>query len=133
MKFFFPIDIKFSLIVAGAMLLVSLQACVKRIPLKVYEGEASYYALDHHGKRTANGERYDMYDYTAAHETFPFGSKVRVTNLANQRAVIVRINDRGPFRKNRIIDLSWAAAKKLKFLNEGIAKVRLEVLKYPSN
>lgn len=108
--------------------LIFASACVKRIPSSSYTGEASFYSIAHHGKRTASGERFNMYAYTAAHETLPFGSKVKVINLANNRSVIVRINDRGPFRKNRIIDLSWAAAKKLKFLKEGTARVRLEVL-----
>jgi rare lipoprotein A len=130
---YFLKGIKFLLIILSLSTLIEFTGCAKRVPLKSFEGEASYYDIEHHGKRTASGERYDMYDYTAAHEILPFGTKVRVTNLLNQRCVVVRINDRGPFKKNRIIDLSWVAAKKLRFLKEGLARVRLEVLKYPSD
>jgi len=90
------------------------------------EGKASYYADYFHGRLTANGERFDMNDLTAAHKSLPFGSMVRVTNLANGKAVIVRINDRGPFVKGRIIDLSLEAAKEIGLLNKGVTKVRLE-------
>ena len=81
--------------------------------LKTMEGVASYYADDFNGKKTANGETYDMYKMTAAHRTLPFNTKVRVTNLDNKRSIIVRINDRGPFKLERIIDLSLAAATQL--------------------
>jgi rare lipoprotein A len=91
-------------------------------------GIASWYGKEFHKKKTASGERYNMYDLTAAHRTLPFGTRVRVTNLDNNRSVIVRINDRGPFKKGRIIDLSYAAAKKLKMLESGTAKVRVESL-----
>ncbi|MDQ6973582.1 MAG: septal ring lytic transglycosylase RlpA family protein, partial [Mariprofundaceae bacterium] len=76
-------------------------------------GMASWYGKKFHGKKTANGERYDMYAMTAAHTTLPMPSRVRVTNLSNGRSVVVRINDRGPFVKDRVIDLSYAAAKAL--------------------
>jgi len=69
-----------------------------------------------------------MYDYTAAHRTLPFGTKVRVTNLKNNRTVIVRINDRGPFVKGRIIDLSYAAARKIKMIRDGVTRVKVEIL-----
>ena len=91
-------------------------------------GTASYYADEHHGRRTANGERFDMNAMTAAHPTLPFGTRVRVTNLANGREVVVRVNDRGPFVKARIIDLSYAAARKLGFAARGTARVRVHAL-----
>lgn len=91
-------------------------------------GWASYYARAHDGLRTASGERYDMDELTAAHRTLPFGTRVRVTNLENGRQVVVRINDRGPFRKGRILDLSYAAARRLGLLGRGVAKVRIQVL-----
>lgn len=91
-------------------------------------GVASYYAHEFHGRRTASGERFDMRAMTAAHATLPFGTRVRVTNLDNGKEVEVRINDRGPFRKERIIDLSLAAARKLGMVGPGTARVRLEVI-----
>jgi len=92
------------------------------------EGEASYYAHKFHGRKTANGEVYNMYGFTAAHRTLPFGTVLRVTNLANRKTVVVRINDRGPWVDERIIDLSYGAAKTLDMLNSGITQVRLEKL-----
>ena len=91
-------------------------------------GVASYYAHAHHGRRTASGEPFDMGAMTAAHRTLPFGTRVRVTNLVNGRRAIVRINDRGPFRKRRIIDVSLAAARELGMVGSGTARVRLEVV-----
>ena len=92
-------------------------------------GIASWYGSECHGKKTANGELYNMYAMTAAHKTLPFGSHVKVTNMANKRSVEVRINDRGPFIKKRIIDLSYAAAKALDIVDSGIAMVQVEVTK----
>ncbi|HUX53088.1 MAG TPA: septal ring lytic transglycosylase RlpA family protein [Williamwhitmania sp.] len=97
-------------------------------PAFVQEGNASYYGSDFHGKRTANGEVFSKNKLTAAHPSLEFGTLVRVTNLANGKSVVVRINDRGPFSKNRIIDLSEAAAKKLDMVGAGTAKVRLETV-----
>jgi len=91
-------------------------------------GIASWYGPDFHGGPTASGERYDMHTLTAAHPSLPFGTFVRVTNLQNGRDVIVRVNNRGPFRKYRIIDLSKEAARQLGMVGSGIAKVRVEVL-----
>jgi rare lipoprotein A len=98
--------------------------------LLTLEGVASYYAHDFHGKQTSNGEKFDMNSLTAAHRTFPFGTKVRVTNLENTKTVIVRVNDRGPFVEGRIMDLSMGAAKEIDLIKNGTAKVRLEVLEW---
>ncbi len=98
-------------------------------PGSIQEGEASYYAHKFHGRTTANGEIYDENKMTAAHKTLPFGTTVRVTNLANGKKVVVRINDRGPFVKGRIIDLSYRAAGELDYIARGIVKVSVEILK----
>ena len=92
------------------------------------EGIASYYHNRFHGKATASGELYDKNKFSAAHKKLPFGSKVRVTNLANQKSVVVVINDRGPFTGNRIIDISYAAADSIDMIRKGVVKVRLEIL-----
>ena len=92
------------------------------------KGVASWYGRKFHGKRTANGEIYSMYGMTAAHRTLPIPSYVRVTNLKNNRSTIVRVNDRGPFHGNRIIDLTYAAAKKLGFEKLGTAEVLVEYI-----
>lgn len=89
-------------------------------------GLASWYGTKFHGQLTANGENYDLYGMTAAHKTLPLPSYVRVTNLDNQRSIIVRVNDRGPFHSDRIIDLSYAGAVKLGFAERGTARVRVE-------
>lgn len=93
-----------------------------------FSGRASWYGPDFHGKFTSNGETYDMYAMTAAHKTLPMNTIVRVTNKENGRSVVVRINDRGPFVDNRIIDLSNEAATKMDMLGKGTALVSLEVL-----
>jgi rare lipoprotein A len=95
----------------------------------VETGVASWYGQEFHGRPTSSREVYDMNDLTAAHRTLPFGTTVMVTNLANDRSVVVRINDRGPFAKGRIIDLSYAAARVLDLVGPGTARVRLDVLK----
>ena len=89
-------------------------------------GVASWYGTKFHGKKTANGETYDMFAMTAAHKTLPIPSYVKVTNLVNKRFVILRINDRGPFHDNRIIDLSYTAAAKLDILKKGTGFVRVQ-------
>jgi len=96
----------------------------------IEEGMASYYADEFNGRHTSNGEIYDMHKLTAAHRTLPFNTKVRVTNTQSGRAVVVRINDRGPFKDNRIIDVSLAAAQALELIGTGTAPVRLEVLEF---
>ncbi|UCD10956.1 MAG: septal ring lytic transglycosylase RlpA family protein [Nitrospinaceae bacterium] len=97
------------------------------------EGVASWYGPGFHGKLTSNGEVYDMHATTAAHKTLPFNTRVRVVNLDNQRETEVRINDRGPFAGNRIIDLSYQAAKELGMIKSGIAPVRLVVTQRPGS
>jgi len=94
-----------------------------------FTGTASYYGTAFHGKKTASGERFNMHALTAAHPTLPFGVRVRVTNLDNGKSVVVRINDRGPFKKGRIIDLSHGAAREIGMIGTGTARVRLEVLR----
>lgn len=98
----------------------------KEIVKFAQEGRASWYGNQFHGRKTTSEEVYNMYDYTAAHPTLPIPSYVKVTNMANNKEVVVRINDRGPFHSSRIIDVSYAAAKKLGFINKGTAEVRIE-------
>jgi len=92
-------------------------------------GRASWYGRFFQGHATSNGENYDMNGFTCAHRNLPMGSLVRVTNLSNQKAVVVRVNDRGPLTRSRVVDLSYAAAKFLGFGGNGTASVRLELLK----
>jgi rare lipoprotein A len=91
-------------------------------------GKASWYGKPFHGRKTANGERYNMYNMTAAHRTYAMGTLLKVTNLRNRRSVRVRINDRGPFYNTRNIDLSYGAARKLGMVNKGVGKVKIEVI-----
>jgi rare lipoprotein A len=91
-------------------------------------GAASWYGQAHHGKKTASGESFDMYALTAAHRSLPLGTRVRVTNVANGRAVEVRINDRGPAIPGRIIDLSYGAARALGAVGDGVFRVRIAIL-----
>ena len=97
---------------------------------KIIKGISSFYAEDFHGKLTANGEVYDMYGLTAAHKTIPLNTICRVTNLENNKSLILRINDRGPYIKGRILDCSYGAAKKLDFINQGTTKVKIEVIEW---
>ncbi len=98
--------------------------------LETETGTASYYADEFNGRKTAYGEIYDMNDLTAAHPSYPFNTMVKVTNLKNGKTVEVRINDRMPQFKNRIIDLSLAAAKKIEMINAGIQEVKIEVINW---
>ena len=122
-----------------ALLVITLfmPGCAKHkkisTPLSVKPGQkqngiASWYGVPYHGRRAANGEVYDMHLMTAAHRTWPFDTLVQVTNLTNQRTVDVRITDRGPFVKGRIIDLSRAAAEEIAMIGPGTAKVELRVI-----
>lgn len=125
---------------AAALALVLLLAgCAKkpRAPKparvgKTETGIASWYGHPYHGRRAANGEVYDMEKFTAAHRTLPFDTWVRVRNLANGKTVEVRITDRGPFVRGRIIDLSRAAARQIDMIGPGTARVRLEVIRPPA-
>jgi len=115
----------------------SQPASVENIPLpdgvKVLSTEigiASYYGEKYHGRRTASGEIFDMYKLSAAHKEHPLGTIARITNLNNGKWIVLKINDRGPFIKGRIIDLSYGAAEKLGFVREGLTEVKIEVLKW---
>jgi|SRR6266581_2535911 len=94
-------------------------------------GTASWYGSYFHGKETASGEAFNMYDLTAAHPTLPLGTYVKVTNLRNGRVVVVRVNDRGPVVEGRIIDLSYEAARVLHLEHQGIQQVRLDLVSEP--
>ena len=93
-------------------------------------GVSSYYGTQFHGKLTANGEIFDMYGVTAAHKTLPLGTVARITNLENDKSVILRINDRGPYVDGRILDCSYGAALKLDFVVKGTTKVKVEVIEF---
>jgi rare lipoprotein A len=103
------------------------------VPVHQLTGVASYYAHEFDGKATASGEVYDMHQLTAAHRTLPFNSLVRVTNQQTGESVVVRINDRGPFKSDRVIDLSLAAAQRIGLIAQGTGPVRLEVLELGSS
>nr|WP_295875451.1 septal ring lytic transglycosylase RlpA family protein [uncultured Chitinophaga sp.] len=115
-----------SLLLACATLIISTTACSRKV---TQNGKASYYADSFDGKRTANGETFRQRHRTAAHKTLPFGTRVKVVNIANGRSVKVRINDRGPFAPGRIIDLSKKAASKLGMINTGVANVEIKYKK----
>jgi rare lipoprotein A len=106
---------------------------VEALPEELFEpigeGTASYYGHELAGNRTASGERFNPAALTAAHRSLPMGTRLRVTNQANGRSVIVRINDRGPFARNRIIDVSLAAAREIAMVRAGTARVKLEILR----
>ncbi|MGC5702412.1 septal ring lytic transglycosylase RlpA family protein [Pseudomonas sp. NFXW11] len=118
-------------VVTGALLAL-LTGCASShiIDPRGYDqtGTASYYGSRHHGKRTASGEAFDQHALTAAHRELPFGTRVQVTNLGNAKSVVVRINDRGPHTRGRLIDLSRGAAQQLDMLRSGTAKVRIQAL-----
>lgn len=116
---------------------IKMAFCFFLLPLGIFstelEGMASWYGPKFHGKLTANGEIFNTFSFTAAHKSLPLNSIVKVTSLENNREIIVRINDRGPFAKGRIIDLSKAAAVRLDMLKKGVMPVKLEVLKLGDN
>jgi rare lipoprotein A len=120
---------------AGCAKTVPATSTVREVPPgaregveRVIEGKASWYGREQQGRKTANGEHFNMYALTAAHRTLRMQTRVRVINLRNGRSVVVRINDRGPYGGRCIIDVSYAAAKALDMINSGIVPVRLEVL-----
>ena len=114
------------------VLLLVLAGCATgraaRVDGSGLSGQASWYGHPHHGRRTTSGEVYDMNKLTAAHRTLPLGTRVLVTNLDNGRTVEVRINDRGPFRRSRVLDLSYAAAQRLGAIGGGVIPVTLKIL-----
>lgn len=129
-------NIKLSVIAVSILSIILLSSCsVKKkseshSKEKVYQkGEASWYGPGFNGKKTASGETFNMYKLTAAHKKLPFGTKVKVTNLKNGKSVIVRINDRGPFVKGRIIDLSKKAAQQIDLIQAGHTPVKIVILK----
>jgi rare lipoprotein A (peptidoglycan hydrolase) len=95
---------------------------------RTIEGRASYYGKEFNGRKTANGEVFDMYGKTAAHRELPFDSILKVTNKKNNRSVFVRVNDRGPFKTGRILDLSYGAAREIGMIDEGVADVTIEII-----
>lgn len=135
-----PRMLRLSLSVALALtgLLLTVAACTGVRPVAplpesirgpvIERGTASWYGSRFHGRRTASGERYDMHDLTAAHPTLEFGTRIEVRNLANGRSIVVRVNDRGPFVRGRIIDLSYAAARRIGLVGPGTGKVELVLL-----
>ena len=113
-------------LILSLLVALSSSACAKHN--RIQTGKGSWYGKKFHGRKTASGKKYNMYALTAAHKTLPFNTIVEVTNLSNNRKVIVRINDRGPYAKGRIIDLSYLAAKKLGYINKGVEKLKVRVL-----
>jgi rare lipoprotein A len=102
------------------------------MPKEEYQtGVASWYGQEFQGNTTASGEIFDLNGFTAAHLTLPFGTTIRVTNLKNNKNILLRVNDRGPHIGRRLIDVSWAAAKRLGFVHSGTTPVRVEVVTYP--
>ncbi|NOQ16456.1 MAG: septal ring lytic transglycosylase RlpA family protein [Methyloprofundus sp.] len=113
----------FSYLIFASLCAISSQS------IAAEEGIASYYADKYHGRKTASGALYDKNKMTAAHRTLKFGTKVKVTDLKNNKSVVVTVNDRGPYSKKRIIDLSYVAAKKIGLIKAGLSKVRVEIVK----
>ncbi|MCC5920911.1 MAG: septal ring lytic transglycosylase RlpA family protein [Cyclobacteriaceae bacterium] len=116
-----------------SLLFISIFFLSNELEAQTYRGEASFYANKFHGRTTASGEKYDKNKLTAAHRKLPFGTKVKVTNDFNGKSVIVIINDRGPFVRGRIIDLSLRAAKEIDMVDAGIVKVTVEILEENAN
>lgn len=121
--------------IVGAVVALMVEGCTSAPPVHppqpraaTQTGRASWYGEPHHGRRTASGERFDMHALTAAHPTLPFGTRLRVVNLDNDRQVEVRVNDRGPAVPGRILDLSYAAARALGAVRAGIVPVRVTIL-----
>lgn len=108
-----------------------LPIVVPHVPPKGESGKASWYGAERQGKPTASGELFDKDTFTAAHRTLPFGTMVRITNLKNLESTLLKINDRGPGVSGRVIDVSWAAAKELGFLDAGLARVEIDVVSLP--
>ena len=123
----YAVSLLFALYVVSTLAGCGTSPEIKKTPVYEATGIASYYGRKFHGRRTASGERFDMHAMTAAHPRLAFGTQVQVTRLKDGRSVTVRINDRGPFVNGRIIDLSYAAAKKIGMLADGLCRVRIAV------
>jgi len=132
MKSYAPLRARFGVRFAISVIAVVLASgsadADSRTAGHMYTGLASWYGGKFHGRKTANGEIFDMNKLTAAHKSLPFGTKVKVTNRRNGKSVVVRINDRGPYSGKRVIDLSKKAASAVGILNSGVAPVKIEVL-----
>lgn len=115
--------------VARFIMIVILSFIASDVMSQTYTGNASYYGSNFHGRKSASGKVYDMYKFTCAHRSLPFGTKLRVTNLKNGKSTTVEVTDRGPYARGRIIDLSKVAAIELDMVKAGVARVRIEVLK----
>ena len=102
---------------------------MERTATKISTGVVSWYGDKFHGRKTASGERYDKHELTAAHKSLPFGTKVKVTNIRNGKSVVVEINDRGPYAKSRVLDLSQAAFSEIGHTNTGVMQVEYEIMK----
>jgi rare lipoprotein A len=109
------------------LIFLGMLGCSKG-PTHTLQGVASWYGYPHHGRTTASGQRFNMYELTAAHRTLPLGTRVRVTNVLNGRSVTVTVTDRGPFVNNRVLDLSYAAARAIDMVGPGTAPVQLEII-----
>ena len=119
---------------AGKLLMIVILCCVvSSLNAQTLTGKASYYGGVFHGRKTASGKVYDMYKYTCAHKTLPFGTMLKITNKANGKTVTVEVTDRGPYVKGRIIDLSVAAAMDLDMMKAGVANVEAEIIKKEDN
>lgn len=121
---------------AGISIFLSVLSCtypnvdIRSPSGRIFNGKASYYGKEFHGRKTASGETFNMYAMTAAHRNFPFGTICKVTNKSNGKSVVVKINDRGPFVEGRILDLSYKAADVIGGLRQGIMDVRIEVIRW---
>jgi rare lipoprotein A len=118
------------LVVAGALAMASCAVRPSLRSVATQEGLASYYSNDFNGRKTSSGEIFDNRRFTAAHRTYPFGTLVRVTNLDTDAEVTVRINDRGPVKPERVIDLTFAAAKQIGIVRAGLGHVRIDVIEW---
>jgi rare lipoprotein A len=110
-----------------AIIVAALSGCILEAAAADI-GMASFYGKSHAGKRMASGSAFDMNEFTAAHRNLPFGTRIMVTNLGNGRSVVVEVADRGPFTRGRIVDVSYAAAERLGFVQQGLARVKLDRL-----
>lgn len=126
-------SLRFVLLALLTLVMTTLTMTAHAKSIKHQVGKASWYGGYHHGRKTANGERFNMNALTAAHKTLPFGSIVQVTDLNTGKQVKVRITDRGPFHGNRILDLSKAAARQLGILKAGVGRVEINVLSTPKS